>query len=85
LKIVPLEHDPVKARDYLDDRSLQIGHILPLGDSLLREHFASGSSFLLLKGKATDALFSYLGEGQARTHCEVSSCNGLLVGPQRGN
>jgi hypothetical protein len=27
LKIVPLEHDPVKARDYLDDRSLQIGHI----------------------------------------------------------
>jgi ribosomal protein S18 acetylase RimI-like enzyme len=59
LKIVPLEHDPVKARDYLNDRSLQIGHILPLGDSLLREHFASGSSFLLLKGKAIDALFSY--------------------------
>jgi len=59
LKIVPLEHDPVLARNYLNDRSLQIGHILPVGDSLLREHFAIGSSFLLLKGKAIDAIFSY--------------------------
>jgi hypothetical protein len=59
LKIVPLEHDPVQARGYLNDRSLQIGHILPIGDSLFREHFAIGSSFLLLKGKAIDAIFSY--------------------------
>jgi len=59
LKIVPLEHNPVQARDYLNERSLQIGHILPVGDSLFREHFALGSSFLLLKGKAIDAIFSY--------------------------
>ena len=59
LKIVPIEHDPVQARDYLNDRSLQIGHILPVGDGLLREHFASGSGFLVLKGKAIDAMFSY--------------------------
>jgi ribosomal protein S18 acetylase RimI-like enzyme len=59
LKIVPLEHDPILARDYLNDRSLQIGHILPVGDNLLREHFPIGSSFLLLKGKAVDAIFSY--------------------------
>jgi len=59
LKIVPLEYDPVRAREYLNDRSLQIGHILPVGDSLLGEHFAIGSSFLLLRGKAIDAMFSY--------------------------
>jgi GNAT superfamily N-acetyltransferase len=59
LKIVPLEHDPIQARGYLNNRSLQIGHILPVGDGLFREHFAIGSSFLVLKGKAIDAMFSY--------------------------
>ncbi|OLD10700.1 MAG: hypothetical protein AUI93_06555 [Crenarchaeota archaeon 13_1_40CM_3_52_10] len=59
MKIVPLEHDPVQARDYLNERSLQIGRILPVGDDLLREHFPIGSSYLLLKGKAIDAIFSY--------------------------
>jgi ribosomal protein S18 acetylase RimI-like enzyme len=59
LRIVPLEHDAGQARNYLNDRSLQIGHILPVGDGLFGEHFAIGSSFLLLKGKAIDAIFSY--------------------------
>ncbi len=59
MKIVPLEYDSAQARDYLNDRSLQIGRILPVSDDLLREHFATGSSFLLLKGKAIDAMFSY--------------------------
>jgi ribosomal protein S18 acetylase RimI-like enzyme len=59
LKIVPLEHDPAKALDYLNDRSLQIGRILPVGDGLLGEFFATGSSFVLLKGRVVDALFSY--------------------------
>jgi len=59
LKIVPIEHDPAQARDYLNDKSLQVGHILPVGEGLLGEYFATGSSFVLLKGRAADALFSY--------------------------
>ncbi len=61
MKIVPLEHDPVQARDYLNQRSLQIGRILPVSDGLLGEFFATGSSFVLLKGRAVNALFSYNG------------------------
>jgi len=61
LKVVPLEHDLDKARDYLNDRSLQIGRILPVGDGLLGEFFATGSSFVLVKGRVVDALFSYNG------------------------
>jgi len=59
LKVIPIEHEPARARDYLNDKSLQIGRILPAGDSLLGEYFATGSSFVLLKGRAVDALFSY--------------------------
>jgi len=59
LKVIPIEHEPARARDYLNDKSLQIGRILPAGDSLLGEYFATGSSFILLKGRAVDALFSY--------------------------
>jgi hypothetical protein len=59
LRIVPIEHDPVQARDYLNERSLQIDRILPVSDTLLGEYFATGSSFVLLKGRAIDALFSY--------------------------
>jgi GNAT superfamily N-acetyltransferase len=59
LKIVPLEHDPAQARDYLNERSLQVGRILPVADGLLGEYFATGSSFVLLRGRAVDALFSY--------------------------
>src|SRR5713226_8822124 len=59
LKIVPLEHDTSQARDYLNERSLQIGRILPVGDGLLGEFFATASSYVLLKGRVVDALFSY--------------------------
>jgi ribosomal protein S18 acetylase RimI-like enzyme len=59
LKILPLEDDPARARDYLNERSLQIGRILPVGESQLGEYFAKGSSFLLMKGRAVDAIFSY--------------------------
>ena len=59
MKVIPIEHEPARARDYLNDKSLQIGRILPAGDSLLGEYFATGSSFVLLKGRAVDALFSY--------------------------
>jgi GNAT superfamily N-acetyltransferase len=59
LNIVPLEHDPSRARDYLSERSLQIGRILPVGDSQLGEYFVTGTSYVLLKGRAIAALFSY--------------------------
>jgi GNAT superfamily N-acetyltransferase len=59
LKIVPLEHDLAQARDYLNDRSLQIGRILPVGDDLLGEFFPTGNSYVLRKGRIIDALFSY--------------------------
>ena len=59
MKIVPLEHDLAQARDYLNDRSLQVGRILPVGDDLLGELFPTGSSYVLRKGRVVDALFSY--------------------------
>jgi len=62
LKVIPIENEPARARDYLNDKSLQIGRILPVGESLLGEYFATGSSFILLKGRAVDALFSYNSE-----------------------
>ena len=58
MKVIPIENEPARARDYLNDKSLQIGRILPVGESLLGEYFATGSSFILLKGRAVDALFS---------------------------
>jgi GNAT superfamily N-acetyltransferase len=59
LKVVPLEHDLAQARDYLNDKSLQIGRILPVGDELLGEFFPTGSSYVLKKGRVVDAIFSY--------------------------
>ncbi len=59
MKVVPLEHDLAQARDYLNDKSLQIGRILPVGDELLGEFFPTGSSYVLKKGRVVDAIFSY--------------------------
>jgi hypothetical protein len=59
LKIVPFEDDQKKAIAYLNDRSLQIGRILPISEGSLREFFATGSSFVLMQGRVIDALFSY--------------------------
>ena len=59
MKIVPLELDLAQARDYLNDRSLQVGRILPVGNDLLGEFFATGSSFVLRRGRVVDALFFY--------------------------
>ena len=59
MKVIPIENEPARACDYLNDNSLQVGRILPVGDTLLGEYFATGSSFVLLKGRAVDALFSY--------------------------
>ncbi|OLD14752.1 MAG: hypothetical protein AUI97_00940 [Crenarchaeota archaeon 13_1_40CM_3_52_17] len=59
MKVVPLEHDLAPARDYLNDKSLQIGRILPVVDELLGEFFPTGSSYVLKKGRVVDAIFSY--------------------------
>jgi len=59
LKILPIERDLAQARDYLNERSLQVGRILPIGDDLLGEFFATGNSYVLKKGRVVDALFSY--------------------------
>ena len=59
MKILPIERDLAQARDYLNERSLQVGRILPIGDDLLGEFFATGNSYVLKKGRVVDALFSY--------------------------
>ena len=59
MKILPIERDLAQARDYLNERTLQVGRILPIGDDLLGEFFATGSSYVLRKGRVVDALFSY--------------------------
>lgn len=59
MKIVPIDHESARARDYVNERSLQLGHILPVGDSLMKEYFPPGRSFLVLVGRAIDAAFSY--------------------------
>ncbi len=59
LRVAPLDQDLAAGRKYLNDRSLQVGHVLPLSEDLFREYFPAGSSFLLYSRIAVDALFSY--------------------------
>ena len=46
-------------REYLNERNLQIGHVLPIGESLFKEYFPANSSFLVYRGRALDGLFTY--------------------------
>lgn len=59
LKIVLVEQDPEIARDFVNERSLQVGHVLPLNEKLLSEYFPADKSYLILQGKKPMALFSY--------------------------
>jgi GNAT superfamily N-acetyltransferase len=59
LKIIPLEQEIEVARDYLNERCLQVGHVLPLDEKLASEYFPVGRSYLVLQGKRPVALFSY--------------------------
>jgi GNAT superfamily N-acetyltransferase len=59
LKIIPLEQEIEAARDYLNERSLQVGHILPLNDKLASEYFPADKSYLILQGRKPVAMFSY--------------------------
>jgi GNAT superfamily N-acetyltransferase len=59
LRITPLDEDIESGRKYLNERSLQIGHVLPLDENLFKEYFPTGNSFLLHRGRTVDALFSF--------------------------
>jgi len=59
LRLTPLDQDINAGRKYLNDRSLQIGHVLPLSEEIFKEYFPERSSFLLYSVRAVDALFSF--------------------------
>ncbi len=59
LRIVPIEHEIDAARDYLNERRLQVGHILPMNDKLASEYFPADKSYLVIQGRRPMALFSY--------------------------
>ena len=60
LRIQPLEQEIELGRDYLIERSLQTGHILPLSDKLSSEYFPADKSYLAIQGRKPLAMFSYL-------------------------
>ena len=43
----------------MSERSLQVGHILPLGEEPFKEYFPDGNSFLVHSGRTVEAVFSY--------------------------
>jgi RimJ/RimL family protein N-acetyltransferase len=59
LRLTPLDQDVDAGRKYLNERSLQIGHVLPLSEELFKEYFPERISFLLYSVRAVDALFSF--------------------------
>ncbi len=68
MKVVSLESSLEAGRSYFDDRLLQVGHVLPPGTKLFNEYFPLSNSFLALRGKTPEALFSYTaGRDKGRT------------------
>ena len=59
MRLTPLDQDVNVGRKYLNERSLQIGHVLPLSEEIFKEYFPERSSFLLYSVRAVDALFSF--------------------------
>ena len=59
MRLTPLDQDSNAGRKYLNDRTLQIGNILPLSEETFKERFPEKNSFLLYSVRAVDALFSY--------------------------
>lgn len=59
MRLTPLDQDLDAGRKYLNDRSLQIGHVLPLSEETFKEYFHENNSFLLYSVRAVDALFSF--------------------------
>ena len=59
MRLTPLDQDIDAGRKYLNERSLQMGHVLPLSEEIFKEYFPERSSFLLYSVRAVDALFSF--------------------------
>jgi len=59
LRLTPLDQDVNAGRKYLNERTLQIGHVLPLSEEIFKEYFPERSSFLLYSVRAVDALFYF--------------------------
>ncbi len=59
LKTVPVEEEFEVARDFVNERTLQLGHVLPLGEKVLGEYFPADKSYLLYQGRRPVALFTY--------------------------
>jgi RimJ/RimL family protein N-acetyltransferase len=59
LRVTPLDQDIDAGRKYLNERSLQIGHVLPLSEESFKEYFPDKNSFLLYSARAVDALFTF--------------------------
>lgn len=75
MRILPVDQEPEVAREFLNERSLQVGHVLPLDEKTFGEYFPSGRSFLILKGKRPEALFSL----RAGTEKEIPTASLRLV------
>jgi len=59
LKLVPLEQEFEVAREFVNERCLQVGHVLPLNEKLLGGYFPADKSYVLFQGRRPVALFSY--------------------------
>ena len=59
MRLTPVDQDIDAGRKYLNERSLQIGHVLPLSEETFKEYFPEKSSFLLYSVRAVDALFCF--------------------------
>ncbi len=59
MRLTPLDQDVNAGRKYLNERTLQIGHVLPLSEEIFKEYFPERSSFLLYSVRAVDALFYF--------------------------
>ncbi len=59
MRLTPLDQGIDAGRKYLNERSLQIGHVLPLSEETFKEYFHEKSSFLLYSVRAVDGLFSF--------------------------
>ncbi len=66
MRLTPVDQDIDAGRKYLNERSLQIGHVLPLSEETFKEYFPEKSSFLLYSVRAVDALFCFRGYDRKR-------------------
>jgi RimJ/RimL family protein N-acetyltransferase len=88
LKLVPLEQEFEIARNFVNARSLQVGHVLPLNEKLLSEYFPADKSYVLFQGRRPTAVFTYYpgvqkGVSVARFRVVANSSAGLKEAVRR--